>query len=325
MGHRSEVYALTIDDDMRSEVRQLTDQDGSLGDITIYHFALASPMTKAFAGCRGRRVLLYHNVTPARFFAPYDPALFRLATRSRRELASLVGEVDVALGVSEFNRQELEQMGFPETGVLPISVDVDRLRNAPRVPALDDLLDDECANFVFVGRIAPNKKVEDIIRLAEHYKRYVDAYYRFIFVGRYDGVPRYFDMLRALVGEFGWLQERFLFTGPVTDAELAAYYRAASVYISMSEHEGFGVPLVEAMATDVPVLAYSCTAIPETLGGAGVQFAPKQFELAAEWLYELAYDDGVRAAVIDGQRRRLTHILGRRIEADLEQLVGRFQ
>jgi glycosyltransferase involved in cell wall biosynthesis len=93
----------------------------------------------------------------------------------------------------------------------------------------------------------------------------------------------------------------------------------------MSEHEGFCVPLVEAMAADVPVLAYSCTAIPETLGGAGVQFAPKQFELAAELLYELAYDDGVRANVLDGQRRRLTHFLGSRIDADLRQLVGRFQ
>jgi glycosyltransferase involved in cell wall biosynthesis len=171
----------------------------------------------------------------------------------------------------------------------------------------------------------PNKKIEDIIRLAEHYQRYVDAYYRFIFVGRYDGVPRYYDMLRALVAEFGWLQERFLFTGPVPDAELAAYYRASSVYISMSEHEGFCVPLVEAMAADVPVLAYSCTAIPETLGGAGVQFAPKHFELAAELLYELAYDDGVRAAVLDGQRRRLTHFLGSRVDNDLRQLVGRFQ
>jgi len=134
----------------------------------------------------------------------------------------------------------------------------------------------------------------------------------------------YHDMLPALVSRFDWRQDRFVFTGPVPDAELAAYYRAASVYLSMSEHEGFCVPLVEAMATDVPVLAYSCTAIPETLGGAGVQFAPLDFELAAELLYELAYDDGVRTAVMDGQRRRLTHFLGSRVDADLRQPVGRF-
>jgi glycosyltransferase involved in cell wall biosynthesis len=132
-------------------------------------------------------------------------------------------------------------------------------------------------------------------------------------------------MLRALIARFGWQPGQFLFTGQVPDAELAAYYRAASVYISMSEHEGFCVPLIEAMATDVPVLAYSCTAIPETLDGAGVQFAPKHFELAAELLYELAYDDGVRSAVLDGQRRRRSHFLGGRNDADLRRLVERFQ
>jgi len=111
----------------------------------------------------------------------------------------------------------------------------------------------------------------------------------------------------------------------VPEAELAAYYRAASVYVSMSEHEGFCVPLVEAMAADVPVLAYSCTAVPDTLGGAGVQFAPKNFELAAELLGELAYDDGVRASVIGGQRRRLEHFTGGRFDTELRQLVDRFQ
>ena len=282
-------------------------------------------MADALATLHGARVVLYHNITPAHFFAPYDPVLFGLSVRGRRELASLAGRVDLALGVSEYNRQELESLGFADTGVFPIPVDVDRLRHAPRTPTIDRLLDDEFANFLFVGRIVPNKKIEDIIRLAEHYKRYVDAYYRFIFVGRYDGVPRYYYMLRALLAELGWLQERFLFTGPVPDTELAAYYRSASVYISMSEHEGFGMPLVEAMATDVPVLAYSCTAVPDTLGGAGVQFAPKNFELAAELLGELAYDDGVRASVLDGQRRRLQHFTGGRFDLELRQLVGRFQ
>ena len=112
-------------------------------------------------------------------------------------------------------------------------------------------------NFLFVGRIAPNKKIEDHIRLAEHYKRYVDAYYRFIFVGRYDVVPRYYSTIRALMSEYRLLNERFIFTGPVPDEELAVYYRHAAVYISLSEHEGFCAPLLEAMAADVPVLAYA--------------------------------------------------------------------
>ena len=104
-------------------------------------------------------------------------------------------------------------------------------------------------------------------------------------------MPRYYDMVRALIGEYQMPADRFIFTGPVPDEDLATYYRTARVYISLSEHEGFCVPLLEAMAADVPVLAYASTAVPDTLGGAGVQFAPKDLEFAAELLGELAYND----------------------------------
>jgi glycosyltransferase involved in cell wall biosynthesis len=212
---------------------------------------------------------------------------------------------DLALGDSIFNQQELDDIGFARTGVMPIAVDTERLTRAPRQPVLEEILDDGLVNFLFVGRIAPNKKIEDHIRLAEQYKRYVDAYYRFIFVGRYDVVPRYYATIRSLLAEYKMLPDRFIFTGPVPDAELAAYYRASSVYISMSEHEGFCVPLVEAMAMDVPVLAYSAAAVPDTLGGAGVQFAPKDLEYAAELLAMLAFEDSPREEVLSHQRRRL--------------------
>ncbi|MGE5200107.1 MAG: glycosyltransferase, partial [Rhodospirillaceae bacterium] len=277
-GHDADIFALSIDDDMRGDARPFGEPAAAAGDVTILHFAIPSPMTEAFARLPRGRVLQYHNITPARFYAPYDPGIFRLATLGRRELASLAGRTDLALGDSEFNRRELEELGFADTGVFPVAVDVSRIVDAPRTPALEAWLNDGLTNFLFVGRMVPNKKVEDILRLAEHYKRYVDAHYRFIFVGRDDGVPRYANMLRAFVVELGWLPDRVLFTGAVPDRELAAYYRYSSVYISMSEHEGFCVPLVEAMAADLPVLAYSCTAIPDTLGGAGVQFAPKDFE-----------------------------------------------
>jgi glycosyltransferase involved in cell wall biosynthesis len=158
---------------------------------------------------------------------------------------------------------------------MPIAVDTGRLTNAPRHPVLDEILDDGLVNFLFVGRIAPNKKIEDHIRLAEQYKRYVDAYYRFIFVGRYDVVPQYYATIRALLSEYQMLEDRFIFTGPVPDVELAAYYRASSAYISLSEHEGFCVPLVEAMAMDVPVLAYSTAAVPDTLGGQACSSRPR--------------------------------------------------
>ena len=321
MGHESEIYALTIDDDMRQEARAFTDAAAKSGEITIFHYALPSPMTEAFASLPSGRVLQYHNVTPASYFAPYDPGLFGLAALGRSELATLAGRTDLALGDSAYNRAELESLGFDRTGVFPIAVDTARITRHSERPALDRMLDDELVNFLFVGRIAPNKKIEDVIKLAEVYKRYVDAYYRFIFVGRFDVVPRYYSMIRALMAEYRLLDDRFVFTGPVPDEELAVYYRHAAVYISMSEHEGFCVPLVEAMAADVPVLAYAAAAVPDTLGGAGVQFAPKDLELAAELLSRLAFDDRLRAEVIAGQRRRLADFGDARITRDLTALL----
>jgi glycosyltransferase involved in cell wall biosynthesis len=322
-GHRAGVYALTIDDDAGDLVRPFSDPEARLGDVTIFHFALPSPMTEAFGDLGGGRVLQYHNITPARFFAPYDAALCRLAAIGRQEVRSLVGRVDLALGDSEFNRLELESMGFTRTGVMPIAVDLDRLTRAPRRPALERLLGDGLINFLFVGRVAPNKRIEDHLRLAEHYKRYVDAYYRFIFVGRHDVVPSYYASLRALMAAYDMPPERFWFTGPVPDDELATYYRASSVYVSLSEHEGFCVPLLEAMAVDVPVLAYAAAAVPETLGGAGVSFAPKDLEQAAELLGSLAYDDDVRARVVEGQRRRLADFGPDRIARRLDEVLAR--
>jgi len=308
---------------LRGDVRPFGDPASRRGDLTIFHFALVSPLTAEFARLPHGRVLQYHNVTPAHFFAPYDANVFRLASLSRQDLKTLVGHTDVALGDSEYNRRELEALGFENTGVFPIAVDTDRITKAPRRPALEKVLQaDGFLNFLFVGRIVPNKKIEDHILLAEMYKRYVDEQYRFVFVGRTDGIPRYFNAVQALIDRLRMPPGRFIFTGPVPDEDLATYYRMAHVYISLSEHEGFCVPLLEAMSAGVPVMAYSSTAVPDTLGGAGVQFAPKDMEYAAELLGELAYNDALRARVIAGQRKRLNDFGDDRIRRELEQLIA---
>ncbi len=190
-----------------------------------------------------------------------------------------------------------------------------------RRPALEEILDDGLVNFLFVGRIAPNKKIEDHIRLAEVYKRYIDAYYRFIFVGRCDVVPRYYSMIRALMAEYRFLNDRFVFTGAIPDEELAVYYQHAAVYISLSEHEGFCVPLVEAMAADVPVLAYAAAAVPDTLGGQACSSRPRISKSprssSARWRSTI----GCARNVIAGQRRRLTDFGDARVTRELISVI----
>ena len=321
-GHSSDVFALTIDDDLMDEVRPFAEPASRLGDITILHFAVPSPMSEALGNLSHKRVIQYHNVTPAHFFAPYDPQIFRLASLGRLELERLVGQVDLALGDSEYNRRELEELGFDHTAVCPIVVDIERVRHGTPCPALESALDDGLTNILFVGRIAPNKKIEDHIRMAEHYKRYVDTNYRFIFVGRTDVVPKYYATIRALMLQYEMLEDRFLFVGSVPDDELGVYYRTASAYVSLSEHEGFCVPLVEAMAADLPILAYGAAAVPETLGGAGLCFTPKDLEYAAELLGTVVYDDGLRSEIVSRQRQRLDDFGAATAERALDSMIA---
>ncbi len=314
MGHTSDLYALSIDDDLRGDVRPFEDPASGQGDVTIFHFALPSPMTARFASLPRGRILQYHNITPAHFFAPYDAGLFRLASLGRSELRTLAGRVDLALGDSDFNRQELEQLGFEPTGVMPIAIDVDRIARAPRRPALETTLGDGLVNFLFVGRLAPNKRIEDHIRLAEQYKRYVDVDYRFIFVGRYDGVPRYHATIRALLDRYEMPPERFVFTGAVPDEDLAAYYRTARVYISLSEHEGFCVPIIEAMAAGKPVIVPGITAMPETAGDAGLRYEAGDVTGLAGRIRTLADDRGLYAglskkAIARAREYEMSHVL----------------
>src|SRR5258708_15838734 len=121
LGYESDIFAITIDDDLRGDVRPFAAPEATQGDVTIFHFALPSPMTAAFASLNGAKILQYHNITPAAFFAPYDPGLFRLASLGRRELATLAGRVQLALGDSELNPQGLASPGFEPPCPIPIA------------------------------------------------------------------------------------------------------------------------------------------------------------------------------------------------------------
>ncbi|MFQ5792250.1 MAG: hypothetical protein ACE5JI_17410, partial [Acidobacteriota bacterium] len=160
-GFRSDVYALDVDEEVQGEFRGMDDQpQPGAADVTILHFALPSPLTEAFRAASGKKVVIYHNITPASYFQGLDEELARIAWKGREELASLASVVDLALGDSEFNRAELEAAGFPRTGVLPILVDFERYQREPS-PVLLEMLDDGRSNFLFVGRVFPNTRFED--------------------------------------------------------------------------------------------------------------------------------------------------------------------
>jgi glycosyltransferase involved in cell wall biosynthesis len=316
-GHAADVYALELDSDLAGDGRRFAEwQAGDPDDVVILHFALPSPLSAAFREHRGRRVLLHHNITPAEYFAGWDDELARICRIGREELEAVAPHAELGLADSEFNRRELEALGVARTGVLPICLDFARYRE-PESPVLRRLLDDGRVNLLFVGRIAPNKRPEDLIRLASYWRRFVARDVRLVLVGKLPRRRAYYDALQALAFEEGLTPAECLFLGHVPHAELLACYRTARVFVSMSEHEGFGVPLVESMLMRVPVLAYSAAAVPHTLGGAGVQFSEKRLAEVGELAHVLATDEALRAAVLRGQDRRLEAFEPERVLASL--------
>ena len=320
-GHQADVWALELDADLLGDGRRFADwRPGGPQDAVLLHFALPSPLSAALLRHPGRRLLLHHNITPPEFFEPWDAEMARICRVGREELAGLAGQVELALADSEFNRRELEALGFARTGVLPIYLDFARYREAPS-PVLRRLLEDGRTNLLFVGRVAPNKRHEDLIRVASCWRRFVSPDVRLVLPGKLPRRGRYFDALQAFFYEQGFAPEEVLFLGHVSHDELLACYAASHVFLSMSEHEGFGVPLVESMLTDLPILAYRCTAVADTLGEAGLQFETKDFELVAELAHRLSSDAQLRAQVLAGQRRRLPAFAPEAVEAILRAVV----
>ena len=320
-GHEADVYALELDEDLRGDGRAFSEwRPSGPGDVVILHYALPSPLTDALLEHRGRRVLLHHNITPPEFFTGYDPEMVHICRVGREEFRRLAGKVDLALGDSEFNRRELEEAGFERTGVLPIYLDFERYREAPN-PALSRLLDDGLVNVLFVGRVAPNKRQDDLIRMAACWKRAIGPDLRLLLVGKMPRRRHYLDALQALQYELGFTPWEVVFTGHVDHSELLAAYARAHVFVSMSEHEGFGVPLVEAMLMRVPVLAYASTAVTHTMGGAGVLFEEKRLLEVAETASRLARPGALRESVLAGQDARLAAFAPPAVEAALRGYV----
>jgi L-malate glycosyltransferase len=304
-GFDSEIFAEHAHPRLARRCRRLWEyaEVSSPDTVCIFHFAIGSGAGRLVLSSPDRLVVRYHNITPPEFFAAFLPHLARQCHQGRVELRAFAPRAELALGVSEFNRRELEASGFRRTGVLPLPLDLDRFAAAPPSPLVRGLFADGRTNVLYVGRIIPNKKIEDLLRAFALFQRAHDPGSRLLLVGDHWGYERYLFHLQAMSRSMG--VQDVVFTGQVEDEELRGYYSVASLYASLSEHEGFCAPLLEAMAAGVPVLAYDAGAVAETLGGAGVLLRDKRPEIVAGLLARVARDPALRATVLEGQRRRL--------------------
>lgn len=323
-GYETGIFANTMDEFGRQVARPDSEYAGKKvaeEHLLIFHYSVFCSNYLKYLESGHPRILVYHNITPAEFFAPYDKGVAEFCRLGRELLPGLSG-CDLALGDSEYNRLELVEMGFDadRTGVLPIFVDYEGLRGQKRDPGLARDCGDTF-NVLFVGRAVPNKRLEDVIRAFFYYNRCIDSRSRLFLVGP-SWVDSYDAQLRWLIDSLG-LWDEVRLAGRVSQAELATFYDAADLFLCMSEHEGFAVPLVESMAFDVPVLAYSSTAVPYTLDGAGMTFSVKDFPRVGELAEFVRSDEKVRRGVIEGQRERLRRFSPGVVRETLRGYVGR--
>jgi glycosyltransferase involved in cell wall biosynthesis len=299
-GFDTAILAIEWDEDLDREVLPISMFSGVSGpeDVILYHFAIPSQLTELFKTVPGVKVLIYHNITPPEYFIGIDPEIVHIAATGRQQLESLRDYPELSLADSEYNRKELEELGFQSTGVLPLLIDRERLQRYPD-NYLQKIHDNSAVNIISVGRCFPNKGFDDVIKIFYYYNKFIETHSRLFIVGKFERGEKYLGYLKELCTILKL--DDVVFTGHVSDSELAAYYRLADIYLGMNLHEGFCMPLVEAMSFQVPVIARKTTAIPETMKGAGVLVNDLNYIEIAELIAEIMEHDELKSQIITGQ------------------------
>lgn len=314
-GYRSELYAAHIDMSVRSISQKFSRYSPESDDILIYHHSIHSDVFDFVIQKNVKKILIYHNVTPAHFFEPYDLQFSYSLSQGKKELVDVRNEFTHSFADSDFNLQELLGMGYENVGILPICYDFKNL-DLPHVVRQKF----NGIKILFVGRISPNKRQDDLIRFAEIYRKYFRTDFKIQIVGYSSPASkRFMDELQSLV-RFYELEDFIHFSGYVTQSELNGYYREADLFLSMSEHEGFCVPIMEAMHFQIPILAYEAGAVSETMGGGGILFREKNYPYIAELVEEVLQNQNLRNSI----RRRQVARLAEYRSVNPEKIIGSY-
>ena len=305
-GIDSEIFVGDVDPTLRSRATHYEEFVG-LPDrqpaLLLYHASIGGAMGDALMHRHEPLIVDYHNITPPEHFEAWAPEVSVMLAGGRRELAALAGRASLGLADSGFNEGELREVGFSRTAVVPVLVDLEGLVGDVDVGMLERLSGFGGSCWLFVGRLAPNKAQHDLVKALAVYRRVWDPGARLVLVGAASS-GAYEVALRRFVSELG-LDGAVELVGSVSSGELGACYRAADVFVSVSEHEGFCVPLLEAMVYGVPVVAFGAAAVPETLGGAGLLLDVKSPAVVAAGVARVLGDVGLREGLVAAGRERL--------------------
>ena len=322
-GFTSDIFAdpAHVSPTLRNACRPLADYNGSTHDIVFHHYGLASAAAECFAAAAAQKILIYHNITPPEFFRGFDDDVAQQLTVARRSVAGLAGQCHAVWAVSQYDADDLTALGVANVRAFPLVFSKEPIDLTPDYRVLA-LANKALQTLLFVGRLAPNKRIEDLIQAFAFYHYRINPFSRLIIVGSNRSCPRYFTMLKMLVGDLDL--PNVCFEGFASPDGLVAYYKLADLFVSCSAHEGYGLPLVEAMYHRVPVIARAVGGTPEALGGAGVLYDDLTHAELAELIHRVASDRALRGEILTAQQRRIATLLARPIEQELRELLAPF-
>ena len=325
LGYETEMYAHRLDESLAERVGLMGDFSADPEDIVIYHMTTGTSFNRWVWNYPRKIVLFYHNITPARFFFGNAWGSWLKCLRGRHDLKTIAKNTFFAWGASEYSRQELEKAGIKRTAVLPIVVEPETYTTRGEDESVLRYKDGRL-NLLVVGRGVPHKKQDEAIEVAAWYRDHISPDIRLVLIGNIK--PSYEKKLRVLVKKRG-MEENVLFAGQVTDEALCTWYRIADGLLCLSEHEGFCVPLIEAMIFGLPIFAKSAAAVPETLGSAGVLLSDTSPQGVAEAVRRTMADELALARLKKGRAERLAAFspenVKSQLEADMKEIVRLWQ
>lgn len=306
LGFKSEIYARHMHRSMDQRIRPMGSyQRARDEEWGIYHHSIGSDVPDFLVQQDLRLILVYHNITPPEFFESSDPLRAHLARLGLRQLETLRPKTELALAVSSYNEAELKRAGYRCTAVQPICLRTERY-DLPLNERLAAGLARPGPRLLFIGRMVPNKRQEDLVKLLCALRAIRPQAHLYL-IGD-PGEIGYDRWVEQLADELG-VRSGVTLIGKVSQEDMVTYLRTCDVYVSMSEHEGFGVPLIESMYLGLPVVTYGASAVPETMADSGVLFYRKEYERLAELIDLLLTDDAWRGRLVERQRARVQTFL----------------
>ena len=295
----------------------------NLDDLVIFHMSISSIITEIFLEMKCKKIMIYHNITPYNYYYGYDINMTIACKKGLEEVRFLFDKVDYCITHSIFSKKNLENIGYLcKIDVMPILLSFDDYKEDPSKIIINKFSDD-FINIVSIGRInAPNKRWENIIKVFYFFQKYIESKSRLFLVGTFESNEVYPQRLKNFVNYLKL--NNVIFTGHIPFNELLSYLKISDIYLCMSEHEGFCVPLLEAMFFNIPVVAYSTTAIPYTLENAGFLIKNHNPLEVAFIMKKILEDNSLHQEIIKNQKKRMSYFETKRVSKIFMNYIDNF-